>query len=273
MIKTLRHDWALHVFLIAGLLLSALPLVFMLLISVKSPGQVITDPLGVTTPFHFENYVVAFRALARSLVNSIFIAAIDVTGVLVVACLAAYAFARFRFKGRSVLFWLVICVLFVPSILTFAPKYALVTQLGLTDTYWVLILPYIAGSVIFEIFVLRGFFASVSREIIEAAEIDGAGRMTVLVRIVIPLARPILATLAVLRVIDVWNEWLWPLVTVTKSEIRPLALQVLYLRTDVGDDLGRQMAGYVIASVPLLVLFILMSRQFERGLSSGAVKW
>jgi ABC-type glycerol-3-phosphate transport system permease component len=270
--RNLRHDWPIHIGLLLGLALSFLPLVLMVLLSFKSPSQFLTQPLTLTFPLHFENYVIAFNVTWRSLLNTVGLAFVNVFCVLAFATMAAYAFTRMRFPGRGVLYWLVLALLFVPSLLTFAPRFVVVSQLHLTNSYAALTLPYIAGSMVFEIFVLMAFFRSIAREVLEAAMLDGAGPLTILTRIVIPLARPILATLAVLRTLDFWNDWLWPLVTITDRNLRPVALQVLFLTNDLGADMGRQMAGFVIASIPLFVLFLLMSRQFVSGLSSGSVK-
>ncbi len=271
--KILRHDMGIHFFLGIGLLLSAIPILFMLSISLKSQGQFLTNPLGFSAPFQWDNWVIAFNVLKYSILNSALIAAAVTIGSLTLASLGAYVFARFKFPGRNLLFWCVLGILFVPGILTFATRVVLVAEMGLLNTYWVMIIPIIAGTQIFEMFVLRAFFAGISEEILDAARVDGANVIAVFTKIVLPMSRPILATLAVLRVLDVWNEWLWPMVTVTERAIRPMALQVFWLQSDMGAHVGRQMAGYALASIPMLILFILFSKQFVEGLTSGSLKW
>jgi len=167
--------------------------------------------------------VVAFNVIKLSMLNSVLLVLTNVIGTLTLASISAYVFARFRFPGRELLFWFILAILFIPGILTFATRYMLVAQMGLLDTYWVMIIPLIAGGQVFDIFVLRGFFAGIPEEILEAARIDGAGRMIVFLKILLPMSRPILATLAVMRTINVWNEWLWPMITVSKYELRPMA--------------------------------------------------
>lgn len=271
--KTLRHDLGIHLFLGIGLVLSAIPILFMLSISLKSQGQFLTNPLGISGPFQWDNWVIAFNVLKYSILNSALIAAAVTLGSLTIASLGAYVFARFKFPGRDLLFWCVLGILFVPGILTFATRVVLVSQMGLLNTYWVMIIPIIAGTQIFEMFVLRAFFAGISEEVLDAARVDGANVIAVFTRIILPMSRPILATLAVLRVLDVWNEWLWPMVTVTERAIRPMALQVFWLQSDMGAHIGRQMAGYALASIPMLILFLLFSKQFVEGLTSGSLKW
>ena len=271
--KNLRHDWPMHLLMGFGLLVSALPLLFMLNISFKSPGQFMVNPLGVTTPFQWDNYVIAFRVLRRPLLNTIGIAVAVIVGGMLLASVAAYVFARFRFPGRELLYWVVLSILFIPGILSFTTRFVLVRDLGMLDTYWVMILPAIAGAQIFQAVVLRSFFASLSQDVMEAAWLDGAGVIGTFTQVVVPMSRPILATLAVMRVLDVWNEWLWPMITVTNPLMRPMALQVLYLSSDVGAHVGRQMAGYTLATIPLLIMFFFFSKQFVEGLTSGAIKF
>jgi ABC-type glycerol-3-phosphate transport system permease component len=227
----------------------------------------------VTTPFDWSNYVIAFNVLKRSILNSLWLAAVNTFLSLALAAIGAYVFARFRFPGREIIYWSILGVLFVPGILTFATRYALVAQLGMIDTFWALIVPYIAGAQIFQTIMLRSFFAGIPDEIVDSAQVDGAGVFRIFFSIILPMSRPILATLAVMRAMDFWNEWLWASITIFKWEMRPMALQVFYLASDIGAHVGRQMAGFVIASIPLVILFAIASKQFVEGLTSGALKF
>jgi ABC-type glycerol-3-phosphate transport system permease component len=272
-LRDLRHDWPSHLLLGFGLVISAIPLLFMLNISLKSQGQFMVEPLGVTTPFQLDNYTIAWRVLRRSLLNTVVLAITITAASMALAAVAAYVFARFDFPGRELLYWRILAILFIPGILSFTPRFVLVRDLGLLNTYWVMILPIVAGAQIFQAIMLRSFFQSISTEILEAAWMDGAGVVRTFTQIVLPLSRPILATLSVMRVIDVWNEWLWPFITVSDPTMRPMALQVYFLTSDVGAHVGRQMAGYTLATIPLLILFAFASRQFVEGLTSGALKF
>lgn len=272
-IKNLKHDWIIHITIVFGLLVAFIPIALMLLISVKNMGQFITQPLGLTVPLEWSNYTIAWNVLKRSILNSLGMTTVVVLLSLFVSSLAAYAFSRFSFPGREALFWFYISVLFIPGILTFATQFTLVAGMGILDTYIVQILPYVAGAQIFQTVVLRAFFSGIPNEIIESAQVDGANWWHVFLRIVIPMSRPILATLAVMRALSFWDEWLWPLITITRWEIRPMGLQVFYLSSDIGAHTGRQMAGFVIASIPMIILFIVASKQFVEGLTSGAMKF
>jgi ABC-type glycerol-3-phosphate transport system permease component len=272
-LRTLQQDWLIVLLMSAGLIIALIPILFMLNISLKTPGQFLTKPLEITYPFAWDNYVIAFNVLKRSILNTFGMTIVVVLLSLTVSAMAGYAFARFNFPGKEFLFWFYLSVLFIPDILTFAPKFTVVQAMGILDTYWVQMLPYIANAQIFQTVVLRSFFSGISNEIIEAARVDGASIWQVFWRIVLPMSRPILATLAVLRAVGFWDEWVWPLVTVVSYDVRPLGLQVFYLQSDIGGHVGRQMAGFVIASVPLIALFVAASKQFVEGLTSGAVKF
>jgi ABC-type glycerol-3-phosphate transport system permease component len=272
-LKNLRHDWLIHVLIIFGMLIAFIPIALMLLISVKNMGQFITQPLGITFPLDWSNYTIAWNVLKRSILNSLGMTTVTVLLSLLVSALAAYSFSRFAFPGKEALFWFYISVLFIPGILTFATQFTLVAQMGILDTYIVQILPYVAHAQIFQTVILRAFFSGIPNEIIESAQVDGANFWQVFIRIVVPMSRPILATLAVMRALSFWDEWLWPLITVSSWEIRPMGLQVFYLSSDIGAHTGRQMAGFVIASIPMIILFIVASKQFVEGLTSGAMKF
>lgn len=273
-VRDLQHDWPIHTAMILGMIISLIPVAFMLMISVKSLGQFITQPLGLTRPFNWENYVIAWNVIKHPMMISAILVVINTSFTLLVASVTAYVFARFRFPGREFFFWLVLGVMFIPSILTFATRFVLVVRLGMLDTLWAMIIPVVAGSQVGQIFFLRSFFASLSEDILESARIDGAGVMRVFFSIVVPMSRPIIATLAVMQAMSVWGSWLWPSVVIRTWANRPMALQVLYLASDIGlSHFGRQMAGYVIATVPMVVLFVLASKQFVEGITSGAMKF
>jgi ABC-type glycerol-3-phosphate transport system permease component len=272
-LKNLRQDWLIHILIIFGMFIAFIPIALMLLISVKNMGQFITQPLGITLPFEWSNYTIAWNVLKRSILNSLGMTTVTVLLSLLVSALAAYSFSRFSFPGKEALFWFYISVLFIPGILTFATQFTLVAQMGILDTYIVQILPYVAHAQIFQTVILRAFFSGIPNEIIESAQVDGANFWQVFMRIVIPMSRPILATLAVMRALSFWDEWLWTLITVSSWEIRPMGLQVFYLASDIGAHTGRQMAGFVIASIPMIILFIVASKQFVEGLTSGAMKF
>ena len=186
----------------------------------------------------------------------------------------AYVFAHFNFKLRELLFYLIIMLLFIPALLTLVPLFLEVKALHLLDSRWALILPYIAGSQVLGIMILRNFFASQPRELYEAAEVDGAGDVGKMLRIGVPLALPVIGTIAIFTALNVWGDYLWPLVALPsqKNWTMPLGL-VNFQNTYVSQQLwGPLFAGYVIAALPMVVLFLLLMDFFIRGLTEGALK-
>jgi len=245
----------------------------MITISFKTRAQFAVQPIWPTFPLHFSNYRFAWEQVLRPVINTVIVCVASIGGTLLVASLAAYAFARFKFPGSRVLFLGVISLLMVPDVLLLVPRYVVTSQLHLLGNYLGLILPYISFGSIFAIFVLRTFFAAVPGELIEAARMDGASHWTIFWRIMIPLSKPILATLAIIQLIRVWNDYIWPFVVISKKSQYTLALILKTFSSDFGTQWGLIMACYVMASLPLLLVFALASKQFIKGLTSGAVKF
>jgi len=253
--------------------LTYLPFALMISISFKTRAQFAVQPIWPTFPLHFENYGFAWQQVVRPVLNSVLVCVTSIAGTLAVASLAAYGFARFRFPGARILFLGIISLLMVPDVLLLVPRYVVTGQLHLLGNYLGLIVPYISFGSIFAIFVLRTFFAAIPGELMEAARVDGASYWTIYWRIMLPLSRPILATLAIIQLIRLWNDFVWPFVVITKKSQYTLALILRTFAGDFGTQWGLIMACYVMASLPLLLVFALASKQFIKGITSGAIKF
>jgi ABC-type glycerol-3-phosphate transport system permease component len=272
--KVLRHDAPIHVVLIVMAVITFYPLIFTLFTSLKDNNQFYSTFWGPAFPLHWTNYLDAWRQLDDSIVNTVFVGVVSAVGVVFLGSLAAYVFARYQFPGRDALFLAIIALLMIPGVLTLIPSFLLVKDFGLLNTYWALILPYIAGGQAFAIFVLRSFIASQPEEIFESARIDGAGEFAIYSRIAVPMAKPILGTLAILSLLSTWNDYIWPSVTLRNPELWTISLQLVSFSSQWGSlqQFGPMFAGYVIASVPLLILFMFTMRLFIEGLATGAIK-
>lgn len=261
---------------IAGLivlgLLTFLPVLIMLEISLKSVYQFNVYRWVPTFPWHLENYVTAWWQVAGYLWNSVVLATVTVAIAMVASSLTAYVLARFDFPGRTFFYFAIISLLMIPGVLTLITTFWVVLKLGLVNSYMGLWLPMAAGAQAFQIFVLRTFFASLPEELFEAARVDGAGDARTLWMIAIPLSRPIFATLAVLQFLDVWNQYIWPLMVIRDDPLQPIAVALLHFNGMWQTDWGALFAGYTLAGLPLFILFAFTSRQFIQGLTSGAIK-
>jgi len=255
------------------------PFLWMLATSLKAPGAVLTVPpqLIPRNPT-IESYRALADAipLARIFANSVLVTTITVAAQLATASLAAYAFARMRFPGRDALFYVVLAVLMIPGIILLTPHYIIATDLGLRGSLWGLIVFYIAGGLPFAVFLITTFFRSQPQEIFEAARVDGASPGQALYQIAIPLAWPILVTVAIFNFLSIYSDFIWPTLMVSQSQ-QTLILALEQYNPQVGEfgsrpDIGLQTAGYVFATVPQLLVFAFGMKYFVQGVTSGAVK-
>lgn len=275
-----------HLVIWAFLILTFFPFVFMFITSLKTNEQFFQEFWGIATPLQWENYAQAWSAISHFILNSAFVSVISVSGVLVVATLAAYAFARHNFPGREILFYAILALMMVPGVLTLISSFMWMKHFpffggnnwmgqggyGLINNHLSLILPYIAGGQVFAIFILRSFIASLPEELFEAARIDGASELSTLRTIVLPLTKPILGTIAIMTLLSVWNDYVWPSIVLSDESLKTLTIGLEFFRGAYNTTYGPLMAGYVIACIPLLVLFAFTMRYFIEGLTSGAIK-
>jgi ABC-type glycerol-3-phosphate transport system permease component len=252
--------------------LALYPVIFIVTTSFKSLNQFYANFWFPSWPPDFGNYAQAWSAVSGYLLNSVLVTTLSTLGVVTVSCLSAYAFARFQFPGRQLFYYLVIFLLMVPAVLTLVPSFLLVKDLGLLNTRWALVLPYIATGQVLGIFILRQFFAGLPEELFEAARIDGASEFRVFWRIGVPLVRPTLVTVAILEVLVVWNDYLWPFIVTRDKSVQTVVVGLVEFQTRFYTNWGALMAGYVIAALPLLVLFALAMRSFISGLTQGGLK-
>lgn len=253
-------------------LLSFFPMLIMIMTSFKSNLQISLGLFKFQTPIFWNNYSKAFHVVLPYTVNSLLIAAFVVVGVIILASLASYAFARYPFPGKEFLYYLVIALMMVPPVLTLIPTFKVAVALELLNTRAVVILPQIATGCIMAVFLLRSFFSTLPEELFESLRIDGAKEITILWHLVIPLSKPILGTIAVINFHHSWNDYIWPLITISKPELKPIATGIMMFTNQYASDYGPMMAAYVIASVPLMVIIGFSMRYFVQGLTGGSIK-
>ncbi|QQE77947.1 carbohydrate ABC transporter permease [Alicyclobacillus sp. SO9] len=275
MLKTLRRDLPSHIFLIFLVIVSVYPFFFMLVTSVKNNAQFYKSFFGITFPLHFGNYAKAWAAVAPYMWNTAFVAIVSVSIIVVAASLAAYAFARLRFRMKGPLYIAILSLMMIPAELTLIPLFLEIKQLGLMNSLWGLILIFSAGGQAFTIFVLRQAFASLPEEIFESARIDGCSEWRAFWRIALPLAKSVIGTMAIWNLLGVWNSFLVPLVVLNNPSKYPITVGLLQFQSQFVSqiDYGPMFAGYTIAALPLIILFVFTMRMFLRGLTSSAIKF
>jgi multiple sugar transport system permease protein len=262
-----------------GLLLLTLvfvsPLVFMLSTSFKTDAEsVAATPTWIPREPTTEGYRFMFSAaqtpVLRWFLNSLLAAVGQAALILVVASMAAYALARMEFRGRRVLAALILATLFIPPVSLLIPNYVIVAELGWLDSLQAVIVPGAAGA--FGVFFLRQFFVSLPRELEEAAILDGANRFQVFLRVILPLSKPALATLALLSFLTNWNDFLWPLYVLFSPERLTLQPGLSTLQSAFTTNYATVMVGGVIASIPVLVMFVIAQRFVIEGVSRSGLK-
>ena len=268
-----RVQWLSHAILIMLLALTIIPVILLLLFSFKNNTQFVTQRFELTFPLYLENYSMAWNTdIGKYMANSLLYTIGGVALTLVPASLSAYVFARLRFIGRELLFYLVLGLLMIPGVLTLIPAFILIIDLKLLSTRWAFWLPYAAGGQAFAIFVLRTFFSSLPEDLFESARVDGAREIRIFWSLVLPLSLPILGTLALLQANVIWNDLIWPLTINTDPELKPVMAGLMVFTGIFRTEFGPLFAGYVLASLPMIGLFAFTSRLFIKGLMSGAIR-
>lgn len=209
------------------------------------------------------------------MINSLFVSIVTAVGVIVIGSVSAYVFSRYRFPGHKLLFLAILSFMMIPGVLTLVPSFLWVKQLGLINSYSVMILPYITGGQIIAIFLFKGFFDGLPQELFESARLDGAGHFAQYWHIVLPLSKQIVSVVAVVNILSTWNNFLWPLITNPDAKFAVVSTGLFLLnstQTAGGGDRSVLFAAYILASIPLLILFVYATKPFMAGVTSGAFK-
>jgi multiple sugar transport system permease protein len=262
-----------HLVLIPLAIVMLIPMIWMIITSFETLSETRHfPPILIPSSIQWQNYtdVLQQAPFARWFMNTLIVTVVVVAGNLLFCSLAGYAFARIKFFGRDVVFILVLATLMIPFQVIIIPTFIIVRKLGLIDTLGALIVPNLAGA--FGIFLLRQFFRSLPIELEEAARIDGASRLGVLFKIVLPLSGPVLATVAVVTFLWTWNDFLWPLVTLYSPNNMTLQLGLTTFQGAHSTNTHLLMAANVMSILPVLALFVFAQRFFIRGIATSGLK-
>ena len=245
------------------------PFLFMLVTSFKTNQQYFDSFWRPAWPLNLANYAEAWTQIRPYFITTVIVAAGSTVGALLLCTVSAFVLARYQFPGRRLLFGLIALLLMVPGIASLIPSFVLMQQLDLLNTRLVLMIPHVVGGAVLGTLLMRTFVAQLPSEYFDAALVDGASAPQIFGRIVIPLCLPIVGTIALVTLIGVWNDFFWPLLTVTRNDLRTMSAGLEFFNGQNGTNYGPLFAGYALASLPLLFLFVFMSKYFLAGLSGG----
>lgn len=263
----------LYVLLIIIGIIMVVPFLWMISTSLKEQYDTVKiPPVWIPNPPRWQNYVDLFtqQPMLQFMLNTIKIVFFVVLGQLFFSSLAAYSFARIKFKGRTVMFFFYIATLMVPGQVTMIPTYLMFAKVGLVDNHIVLILPAFFSA--FGVFLLRQFFMSLPKELEEAAEIDGCNPFTTYYRIMLPLIVPAMLTLGVFTLMNTWNDYMGPLIYLTTPEKYTMTLGIAYFKGVYTTQWNLVMAGSVLSVIPILVAYLCAQKYFVEGIAFSGVK-
>lgn len=264
-----------HIVIIILLFLSLYPLILMLIKSVKTIDQEIHHGFALTFPFNWSNYSLAWKYVSGYILNTFLISILNTVGILLATSTMAYGFTRYDFRGKNALFMAVLALTMIPGILTLIPQFCMVKNFNMINTRLGVILPTIAGALPMGVLLLRTFFNGLPGGLFEAASLDGANSIEMFFMIAVPLSVPILATLGLTSFLGSWNDLIWPQLILRRDNLQTITIAMTSFTTNYYNtthSYAVPMAGYVIVSAPLLILFAFTSKQFIAGLTSGAFK-
>lgn len=262
-----------HIILIIYALLIILPIVWMVISSFKDNIAFLTDPWGLPKVWHFENFTKAWeKGVQQYLMNSLFVCTITVFCVLLFSTMFSYMLARFPIKGASKIVFLFFIGNMIPIHCVLIPLFGVANKLGMVNSLWSLILPYIAFNLPMAIFLTYGHYQQLPDELQEAAVIDGCGVNQMFIHIFLPLAKPSLVTVLILTLVSVWNEFSFALILINDAVKQTIPLGLMTLKGTYQTDYASMTAALTMAAAPIILIYICLSSKIQAGLTAGAVK-
>jgi ABC-type glycerol-3-phosphate transport system permease component len=245
------------------------PYLFMIVTSLKTNQQFANSFWQISFPLHFENYSAAWNQIAPYLFNTAVVALTSIVLILLIASISGFVLARYRFAGRTFIYGAVLVLMMVPGLANLIPLFIIMKDLGLLNTYVVLVVPYTAGGVVLGTILMRNFVEGIPQTLFDAARIDGASGARMYRSIMLPLSLPVLGTIALITVSSVWNDFFWPLLVISDDSLRTVSVGLQFFQGQNATDYGPLMAGYLLASLPLILLFTFLSKYFLAGVQGG----
>lgn len=271
--KTLISKSVVYILLIIGAIFILVPFIWMISTSLKPSNEVlIMPPKWIPSKIMWENYKIAWEAAPFKIYfkNSIIVTVCVTVGELITTILAAFAFSRVEFKGRDLIFTILVATMMVPGEVLTIPNFVTLSKLGWIDSYKALIIPWCAS--IYAIYLLKQHFMSIPDELYNAAKIDGCTDFKFLWTIMVPLAKPAILTLIILKVISSWNSFFWPLIVTNSTEMRTLPLALSAFTNEFGTDYNILMAATNIIVLPVMIFYIILQKHIIAGVSKQGLK-
>ena len=275
--KKFKLEWG-QVFINLAMIFLLICMIYPLLMSFwsafKTIDQYDVSKFYPTLPLKFSNLVTAFSKISVYTYNTIAVAIFGIAGSLLIASLAAYAFARMDFPGKPIFFTMVLSLMMIPGVLTLVPQFILYKNLNLNNSLFAILLPQFTLQPVGAVFLLTIFFKSLPKELFEAAKMDGAGPFKTFIKVAIPLSAPILITQAIMQMNGIWNDYLWPM-TVISTNYENLTISaglIVEFRNLYSQNMPVTYAGYLISSIPLLLVFIFGNKYYIKGLLNSGIK-
>lgn len=256
------------------LFLSFFPILVMINMSLKQSVMITNDFFGLPRSIYWENFAKAFDFVIRPIGNSLFVCAVSLVGILIVVSLSGYAFGRMHFKGRKILYMMVLVVMMIPYTLLIVPDYEIIANMGLLNSFWSLIIPYISGQQIFGIILAESFYREMPNDLFEAAKIDGASELQLFTKVALPLSKPILITVGITAGVAMYNDYIWPTITMTSGDETKTFCQIVFNNAagKGSNDLGLIAAAFIIGTIPLMIATASCLKYYVQGMMGGAVK-
>ncbi len=263
----------LYMLLIIGSIIMILPFYWMITTSLKTASEVVKmPPMWIPTSWKWSNFTEAWNAapFARYFLNSVIVTVLSTMGELVTSILAAYAFYRLEFYGKKIIFAIVLATMMIPGEILLISNFVTLTELGWINTYKALIIPWTASA--FSIFMFKQYFSTIGDELYYAARIDGSKDLGYLINIIIPMSKPMIITIAIIKAIGSWNSFMWPLIVTNSKEMRTLSVGLTAFVTDTGTDYQLLMAASTFIILPMIIIFLFMQKHIIEGVSHANLK-
>lgn len=262
--------WALLILLSISIIV---PFYWMVVTGFKNNAELYNNSFGLPEVWQVKNYATAWKVgVGRFLGNSLLVTVSSTVLTMAISSACAFGLSRFQFKGREALFILVLAGLLLAPQVAVVPLYRILSAFGIYNTYLAMIVPYVAFRIPFTVFLIRAYLLDFPKDIEEAAIIDGCSTFGIFIKITLPVSKPVLASAALLAVMNFWNEFMMAMIFTSDNNIRTIPLGLSTLKGTLSTDWGSLIAGLVIAAIPVVLLFVVFQKQFVRGMTAGGVK-